>query len=64
MNWGWSISQIPGFDPDSFVKLGGAVAANIEHTDLRPVGVRVDVQVVEGRDTFAIHDGHILGTDW
>lgn len=52
-----------GIHPDEFVEAYSAIAAHVKNADLRPIGVLVDVEIVDGWETFAIHDGHILGAD-
>ncbi len=50
-------------NPQNLVELSGTVAADIENAYLRPVGVRVDVEIVDSRDAFAIHNSHIFRPD-
>lgn len=56
--------HVPDFrvDPEVLV-IQRAVAADIQHGDLGPEGMRVHVEVILGQDALAIHDGHVLGAD-
>lgn len=36
---------------------------DVENRYLRPRGVHVHIEIGEGRDSLAVHDGHILGAD-
>ena len=52
-----------GIDPDILVEVCRAICANVEDADLRPEGVLVDVEVLRSRDTLAIHDRHVFGSN-